>query len=154
MGCIFRKHIEERQNQNSLEAYQGVLDENLLFFIPKWNLPKFIIKLYTIGLLFKENWKLWKCKRQQKFVIRETNIHRKPQQYLCINDARVYLNMEDIDDVMSIIYSKYREIIHSVIKSSKKTLEDLASINCCQLDTFVFIYMIRICDFDNIIKLD
>ena len=120
MGCIFRKHIEERQNQNSLEAYQGVLDENLLFFIPKWNLPKFIIKLYTIGLLFKENWKLWKCKRQQKFVIRETNIHRKPQQYLCINDARVYLNTEDIDDVMSIIYSKYREIIHSVIKSSKK----------------------------------
>lgn len=119
-GAYLGNILKKGRIKNSLEAYQGVLDENLLFFIPKWNLPKFIIKLYTIGLLFKENWKLWKCKRQQKFVIRETNIHRKPQQYLCINDARVYLNTEDIDDVMSIIYSKYREIIHSVIKSSKK----------------------------------
>ena len=42
--------LKEGRIKNSLEAYQGVLDGNLLFFIPKWNLPKFIIKAYPIRL--------------------------------------------------------------------------------------------------------
>lgn len=146
-GAYLGNILKEGRIKNSLEAYQGVLDGNLLFFIPKWNLPKFIIKAYPIGLLFKENRKLWKCKQQQKFVVRETNIHRKPQQYLCINDARVYLSTEDIEDVKSFIYSKYQEIISSVIKFSKKNFGRFS------LNKLLPVRYIRICVYDSDMRL-
>ncbi len=139
--------LKTGRNKGSLDAYKGVIDGNLLFFIPKFNLPKFIIKLYTIQLLFKENLNLLKCKKQHKFIIRETNIHRKPHLYLCINDARVYLNAKDINDIKSSIYSKYQEIINSVIKSSKKNFRRFS------LNKILPVRYIRICIYDSDMRL-
>ena len=106
--------LSQGRIMNSLEAYQNVLCDGLLFFIPKWKFPKSIIKIYTLGIICKEHLKFWKYKQQKNFVIRETNIHRKPQMYLCINDARVYLKTSNPEEVKTIIYSQYREIINNV----------------------------------------
>ncbi|WP_321517946.1 hypothetical protein [uncultured Bacteroides sp.] len=146
-GAYLGNVLKKGRIKNSLDAYKGVLDGDLLFFIPKLNLPRFIIKFVTIRLLFKENRKLWQCKKLHKFTIRETNIHRKPKLYLCINDARVYLNSQNIEDIKPIIYSTYQEIVKSVIKSSKKDFGRFS------LNKFLPVKYIRICIYDSDMRL-
>jgi hypothetical protein len=115
-GDILRKGRIE----NKLESYKGVIDGDSLFFIPKYRLPKFFIKVSMISLLIKENLKLWKLNKENNYNIRDTNIHRKPQGYLCLSEARVYLSSSDKNKIERIVYTEYRNIVRSVIKYSKK----------------------------------
>jgi hypothetical protein len=115
-GDILRKgRIEDK-----LESYKGVIDGDLLFFIPKYRLPKFLIKVSMIRLLIKENLKLWRFSKEKDYSIRDTNIHKKPQGYLCLSEARVYLNSSDKNEIERIVYTEYRNIVQDVIKYSKK----------------------------------
>ena len=52
-GAILKR--ERKKNTDDLTGYTGVLEDNLLFFIPKIKIPKFVRKIINISLIAKSN---------------------------------------------------------------------------------------------------
>ncbi len=117
------KELREK-NETKFEAYKGVLESDLLYFIPKFKFPKFIYKIGTILSIIKTNIPLeWRKFRVTHFpiafYIRETRIHSKGN-FVVIQDARVIIKPQFQDNIQKVIRSNKRKIVSQTIKFSRK----------------------------------
>lgn len=130
---------------NSLEGYQNVLENGMLFFVPSIKFPKFIISILNFYTIIKNNWRFIFLPSKQNviksdFIIRDTVIHRR-NTYLIINDARVYISSDYSDEIEYTIRKKYKDIVKYTIKQSKKEFNKFSFNQLLQVKSLrVFLY--------------
>ncbi|NQT34243.1 hypothetical protein HQ587_03555 [bacterium] len=118
-----RKLRAVRENKpNEFEDYEGVLENDLVFYVPKLKLPHFITKFGVLVYAFKVHWYIVLTDMKNKrglpqIIIRETSIHR--------NGWRVVLNSSvviDSDEIIDkgVIRESCRRIIRSALSNARK----------------------------------
>jgi hypothetical protein len=120
------KMIRELKSKDNvrLEEHVKTLQDNLVFFIPKFTFPKFVytIKTYidSVGI----NYKILKKKfrlfvKPKKFSVREIKFHAK-RKYVVIEDASVILSSDLQTNPLTAIRQNKKLIIKSVIRQARK----------------------------------
>lgn len=130
-GAILRR--ERKKNTDDLTGYAGVLENNLLFFIPKFKIPKLIRKFINLFLIAKSNF--WidyhentnnRFKRNYEIELRESKPFRRKLSII-INDPSLIISAKDNEQMVEIIRKKYRKILRYAIRNSKKELKSKLS---------------------------
>lgn len=139
--------LRNGRKTNSLEEYQNVLEDGLLFFVPKIRFPKFIISILNFYTIIKNNWSFIFLLNKgniikRNFTIRDTVIHRR-NTFLIINDARVYISPDCSDDIESVVRQNYKNIVKYTIKQSKK---EFNRFSCKQL---LRVKSLRLCLYES-----
>lgn len=127
-GTKFRE-LRER-NETKFEAYKGVLEDDLIFFGPKFKFPKFIYKVGTFLSIIKTTLPLaWKKYLDTYFpkpiVIRETQIHSKGS-FTVIQDPSVVIKRQFQNDIQQFIRNNKKKIVTQTIKYSRKQCNRLS----------------------------
>lgn len=146
-GAYNGEILKNGKRSNSLEGYQGVLENGMLFFISKIKLPKFIRTIITIGTIFKNNWRLAFHKAtnntfKRKYIIRETKIHERKLS-LIVNDTRLYIMSDYSNDAEAIVRQNYKQMVRYAIKRSKRELGKFS------LKRLLGVKMIRVCVYES-----
>lgn len=125
-GKILKR--ERQNNNNDLNGYKGVLEENLLYFKPKIQLPKFIRKVINLSIIAKSNFLIdyhkstnYIFKKNYNLELRETKPFRRKFSII-INDPSLYITAEYTEQIISIIRKDYKKIVRYAIRKSKKEL--------------------------------
>lgn len=118
------------QNETRFEAYKGVLEDDMLFFIPKFKFPKFVYKIGTylsiIKITMPLEWKKYICKYFSKpFYIRETQIHSKGN-FTVVQDPSVVIKQQFQNDTQHVIRNNKKKIISQTIRFSRKQCSRLS----------------------------
>ena len=92
-----RKLATLREANSPLEGYGDVLEDNLLFFVPRIPLPRLLAKLGSLWLSYKIHWPLITNDVREKLgsldlIVRSSNIHRNG--WGIVLDARVVVGRE------------------------------------------------------------
>lgn len=124
-GKILRR--ERLKRRDNLDSYKGVLEENMLFFIPKIKVPKSIRQLINIWTIFKYNFpteyhKLTNYRFKRKYELRETKAHRRGLSII-INDPSVFIHPEYNENIIDLIRKDYKKIVRYAIRKSKKDIK-------------------------------
>ena len=117
---------ERLKNSNDLEGYEGVLEENLLFFVPKFKVPKFINKSIRLLRIVKsilpiEYHKNTNYQFKRKYILRDTKPFRRGFSII-INDPSLYFYPEYKDNIIEQIRKDYKKITRYAIRKSKKEM--------------------------------
>lgn len=117
------KHLRE-VNEKKFEAFKGVLEGDLLFFIPKIKFPKFIYKIGTYRSIIKTTFPLgWKkyvdTYFPNPFYVRETQIHSK-KNFTVVQDPSVIIKPNFQDDIEGLIRKNKKRIVNLAIKYSRR----------------------------------
>lgn len=117
------REIRER-NETELATYKGVVEENILFFVPR-KLPKLIYKLGSLYSAFKMSIPLTREKYRDQhkpvqFVVRDTKIHRKSSGFTVISDPSIIIKTKDGLVTEELIRTHRRKIIRTAIRYSRK----------------------------------
>ena len=116
-----------------LEDYKDVLEDNLLFFIPKFKFPKFIYKigslLSAMKTLFPIHYKKYLDTYFPKpFYLRETQLHSK-KYFTVIADPSLIIKPEFQINVQDSIRKNKKRIVKLAIKKSKATIPFFSKTN-------------------------
>lgn len=114
-------------NNDNLNDYKEVLEGNLLYFIPKIKIPKFIRSLINLFSIIKSNFQIEYHKItnnifKKKYEIRDTKPFRRGFSII-INDPSIYILPEFESEIINMIQEGYKKIISYSIKQSKKRLK-------------------------------
>lgn len=114
----------QRENYPDNPNYAGVLENNMVFFVPKVKLPRFIYKIGTIRMSFGTMMPLkWEenytSKFPKPFVIREVKAHAK-KFFSVVEDPSVVISKEFQSDIEELVRKNYRGIVNKVIKHAKR----------------------------------
>jgi hypothetical protein len=125
-GAYSGEILKKGRELNSIEGYQNVLENGMLFFIPKIKLPKFIRQIITTSTIIKNNGKLHFHQStnnifKKKYVLRDTKIHRRGL-FLIANDPRIYIIPDYSADAAIIVRHEYKKIVKYAIRESKREL--------------------------------
>jgi len=106
-----------------LRRFKGVLEGDLIFFIPKIKFPKFIYKLGTYRSILKTTFPLaWKkyidTYFPNPFFFRETQIHSK-KYFTVVQDPSVVIKPNFQDDIEGLIRKNRKRIVNLAIKYSR-----------------------------------
>lgn len=117
------KELRE-QNETKIEVYKGVLEGNLLFFIPKIKFPRFIYKIGTFISVAKTTFPLaWRKIMDtyfpKSFFIRETQIHSK-KSFTVVQDPSVIIKPDFQNGIEQLIRNNKKKIVNLTIKYSRK----------------------------------
>lgn len=125
-GAILKR--ERLKNTNDLSGYVGVLEESLLYFVPKIQLPKFVRKIINISIIAKSNFLIdyhkntnYRFKKNYEMVLRESKPFRRKFSIIN-NDPSLYINAENEKLITEIIRANYKKIVRYTIRKSKKEL--------------------------------
>jgi len=133
------------QNENRIENYTDVLENNMIFFIPKIKFPKFIYKLGTywsiIKTIFPIHWRKYaETYFPNPFLVRETQIHSKGK-YAVVQDPSVIIKPNFQNNIEQLIKSKYKKIVKLAIRYSKKQCSRFSLIRYLPIKSIrLFIY--------------
>lgn len=116
-----------RQNNEAIEAYGGVLEGNLIYFIPKIKFPKIVYKVSSILSIWKTTFPIhWRnyinTYFPRPFILRDTKIHSQGG-YLIVDDASIVLKEGFKENVQQLVKLNKRRIIQHTIKISKRSLK-------------------------------
>lgn len=116
-----------------LEDYKGVLEEDLLFFIPKFKFPKFVYKIGSLWSSLKTNFPIHFNKYldayfPRPFYLRETQIHSK-KYFTVITDPSIVIKPNYHNDIQNLIRNNRKKIVKLTIKKSKKTVPFFSKAN-------------------------
>lgn len=120
-----KKMRELRENNKTeIENYSNVLEENLLFFIPKIKFPQFVYKLGTLWSIIRTNFPIYwrKCLDTyfpNPFIVRDTIIHSKGS-FAVVQDSSVIIKNEYHNDIKQLIRNNKKRIVNLAIKYSRK----------------------------------
>lgn len=110
---------------SDIAAYKGVLEGDLMFFIPKVNLPKWLLKVGTLYMAFRGQFSAWKAQRRADrivpFVVRHCAIHAK-WGYSILPDPVVIVNPPSGIDAQDFVRQHHRAIIRSTIRACRRSL--------------------------------
>jgi len=117
---------ERLRNNNRLEAYEGVLEENLLYFVPNFKVPKIIIKTIRFFSILKmtlpiEYHKSTNYQLERRYYLRDTKPFRRGFSII-INDPSLYITTENKDSIIELIRKDYKKITRYAIRKSKKAM--------------------------------
>ncbi len=103
--------------------YADVLEDKLLFFVPKLKFPKIIYKLGSIYMSFKTvmplTWKQSMEKFSKPFYIRDVKSHTK-KFYTVVEDPSIVIKKEHQASIIKVVRNNYKIIVNSVIKKARK----------------------------------
>jgi hypothetical protein len=107
----------------SIEDYKGVLENDLMFFIPKIKLPRFLYKLETYLQIFRLYWPIAIAELRRKLhippiIVRHVTIHRNG--YRSILNGAVVLQCSNDAEVQDIIRRSCRRIIKKALRTARK----------------------------------
>ena len=115
-GAILKR--ERQKNSNDLNGYKGVLEENLIFFQPKIQLPKFIRKIINIYTIAKSNFLIdyhkhtnYRFKKKFTLELREAKPFRRKLSIIN-NDPSLYLSAGNNEQIVEIIRKNYKKIVN------------------------------------------
>ncbi len=122
---------ERLNNATTLENYKGVLEGNLLFFVPKLKVPGFIRKSLQMLTFLKYNSAIEFHKRtdykfKSNYELRDANPFVR-KLYIVNNDPSVIILPEYEGDKIELIRKEYRKIIKFSIKNSRRDLKGFLS---------------------------
>lgn len=117
------KELRELQSANPKD-FKGVLEGDLVFFIPKFKFPWIIYRLGTYQSVFKVLLPLelqnFKDKfRYNPFLLRETRIHSK-KNFSVISDPSIIVRPSSLDDVEALIINNRKKIFQLAVKKSRQ----------------------------------
>jgi len=112
------------KNETNIETYKGVLEGDLLYFIPKFKFPRFIYKIGTYLSIIKMTFPLaWRnyCNTYfpKPFIIRETQIHSKGN-FTVVQDPSVIVKPQFQNDIEQLIRDNKKKIVKLAINYSRK----------------------------------
>jgi len=130
-GAILKR--ERQKNSNDLNGYKGVLEENLIFFKPKFQFPKLIRKAINIYTIAKSNFIIdyhqntnYRFKKKFTLELREAKPFRR-RLSIINNDPSLYLFAENNEQIVEIIRNNYKKIVNFTIRKSRKELNSKIS---------------------------
>lgn len=111
-------------NEKRFEEFKGVLEDDMIFFIPKVKFPRFIYKIGTylsiVRLTFPLAWRKYiDTYFPNPFSIRETKIHSK-RFFAVIQDPSVIIKSDFQYDVEELIRKSTKKIVNLTIKYSRR----------------------------------
>jgi hypothetical protein len=117
------KHLREI-DEKKFEAFKGVLENDYVFFIPKFKFPKFIYKIGTYRSIMKTTFPLeWRkyvdTYFPNPFLIRETQIHSK-KNFTVVQDPSIIIKPNFQTDIEDLIRKNKKRIVNLAIKYSRK----------------------------------
>lgn len=118
------------QNELRFEEYKGVLEDDLIFFIPKIKFPRFIYKIGTLlsvmSIVFPLFWyKFRDTYFANPFFMRETQIHSKGY-FAVVNDPSVIIKPKFQDDIEQLIRLNKEKIVKLAVSYSRKQCSRLS----------------------------
>lgn len=117
---------ERIKNSNTLEGYEDVLEENLLYFIPRLKLPKLITKIIRFIAIAKtllpiEYHRSTNYQFKRRYFLRDTKPFRRGLSII-INDPSLIITPEQRDNIIEFIRRDYKKITRYAIRKSKKEM--------------------------------
>ncbi len=108
---------------SDIEDYQGIVENNYVFYLPKFKLPQFLRKLNTILMSFAMHWPFFlKNVRNQlgipKIIIREAKIHR--NYWGSVLNGSVVLEDYGNQDIEDVVRKYQRKIMRAAVASARK----------------------------------
>ncbi len=109
-----------------ISAYKGVLESDLMFFVPRIKFPRWILKLGTYRMAFLSQYNAWMSKKRferprEPFQVRHCAIHAK-WGYSIIPDAVVILNIEQDHEAKERMRVHHRSIVRGTIAACRRSL--------------------------------
>ncbi|GAH33515.1 unnamed protein product, partial [marine sediment metagenome] len=128
-GKILKR--ERLKNSDDLDSYKGVLEENLLFFIPKIRVPKVFRKLIRFLSIARKTFPIEYHKStnyifKRKYELRETKPFRRGISII-ISDPSLFVYPEHKENIVELIRKDYKRITRYAIRKSKKELNFIPS---------------------------
>ncbi len=113
-----------KSGTRKIEDYEGVMEDNLLFFVPKYRLPKLIYKLGTFRMGLRGSFSLHWGKYLDTyfpriFTFRDFKTHVKSG-YIVIERACVILESKDAHEMEELIRGKASSLIRKAKKYAKR----------------------------------
>jgi hypothetical protein len=114
-----------RERGEEIEKYGPSLENNLIYFIPKFKFPRIVYKWGSLLISWRTILPLFWAKSieksfPKKFNLRDTRIHSKGF-FSVVEDASVVIPKEYQVDIQNFIRTNRKKIVKSVIKKSKRT---------------------------------
>ena len=120
-----QKLAQLRAADSPLEHYSDVVEDNLLFFVPKWRLPRLLAKIETLWLVYKIRRPLIAAEVRQKLgwvniLVRATAIHRISWGIILNSYVVIGYDAQDIDQ--NLIRRQCGRIVKRSLKVGRKKL--------------------------------
>jgi len=105
-----------------LEEYKGVIENDLIFYVPHWKLPKFISRFNTYKFSFLLHWQngIADIRKQLgllNITVREAIIHR--NSWGCVLNGSVYIKAQKIEINKNLIKKSCRRIVHKALSNAR-----------------------------------
>lgn len=112
------------KGESRIEAYKGVMHDDLLFFAPKYKVPRLFYKIGTTAMIFKilfslERKKYLETYFPQLFTFRECKTHSRSS-YIVVQRVSACLTESPLLDIEDLIRLKARTLIRKAKNFSKK----------------------------------
>lgn len=119
----------QRLNGNDdLKGYSGVLEGNLLYFKPNYELPRWLRKINTLASIFKSMYSITFHEHtnyyfKKRYEIRDIEAHTRKFKVI-INDPSIHILLNEPKEIIEFIRTKHRKLINYTIRKSKATLKN------------------------------
>lgn len=115
----------------SLEDYQGVIEENLVFFVPRFTLPRFMNRIGTVLTYVRLHWPLViaDLRKQLGWVnltIREARIHR--NSWGCVLTGSIYVSSSSSEITQDTIRKSCGRLIRKALCYARKNTSRLSGV--------------------------
>jgi hypothetical protein len=124
-GKILR--TQRLKGNDDLVGYTGVLEGNLLYFKPNFELPRWLRKINTLASIFKSMYKITIHEHtnyyfKKRYEIRDVKAHTRNFKII-INDPSIHILLEEPEEIINFIRTKQKKLINQTIRKSKATLK-------------------------------
>jgi len=102
--------------------YKGVLEDKLIFYVPRWKLPRFAYRLCNMFLYISLHWPKYLSDLRSHFgwpelVVRQSKIHR--NSWGCVLNSDVYIQLEDGEVTKEVVRKTCRKIVSKSFKYAR-----------------------------------
>lgn len=111
------------QNASNLQVYGNALENRLIFFSPKFKLPKFVFKIATFISILKNTmpakWQEFKESHYKLFIDpRHVRIHRNG--FYSVVNGSVVIKSNSVSDVKDLVRGCCNSIVRKAVRSARK----------------------------------
>ena len=122
---------ERLKDSNDINGYKGVLEEDLLFFVPKIKIPRPFLKILRFFAILKINFPIEYHKHtnyffKRKYKLRDAVPFRRGLAII-INDPSLYIIKGSSEEIVSLVRKDFKKIISYAVKKSKNELNSKIS---------------------------
>jgi|GEM_PF-948218 len=125
-GKILR--TQRLKGDDDLTGYTGVLEGSLLYFKPRFELPKLLRKVNTLASIFKSMYKITFHEHtnnyfKKMYEVRDIKAHTRKLKVI-INDPSIHLLFSEPEEIIEFVRTKHKRLINHTIRKSKATLKN------------------------------